>query len=90
MLLDNTSPDHLSYKTNVEQDWREFYPNAKGEIPHDMLTPKEKAARLTVIVDADHAHDQVTRRSDTGILVMFNYTPIRWVCKRQKIVESPT
>ena len=41
-----------------------------------------------MFVDADHAHDQVTRRSITGILVMLNNTPIRWICKRQKTVES--
>jgi hypothetical protein len=28
-------------------------------------------------VDADHAHDLVTRRSITGILVMLNKKPIR-------------
>jgi hypothetical protein len=40
--------------------------------------------------DADHAHDQVTRRSITVILVMLNITPIRWVSKRQKTVETST
>ena len=43
LLLDNTYPDHLSYKTNVEQDWTEFYPDVEEDIPHDMLTPKGKA-----------------------------------------------
>jgi hypothetical protein len=45
---------------------------------------------MTVYVDADHAHDLVTRRSNTGILVMLNNTPIRWVSKRQKTVETST
>ena len=43
---------------------------------------------MTVYVDADHAHDLVTRRSITGILVMLNNTPKRWVSKRQKTVET--
>jgi hypothetical protein len=43
---------------------------------------------MTVYVDADHAHDLVTRRSITGILVMLNNTPIRWISKRQKTVET--
>ena len=90
LLLDNTYPNHLSYKTGTEQDWIEFYPDAEEEIPHDVLTPNGKAARLTVFVDTDHAHDQVTRRSITGILVILNNTPIRWICKRQKTVESST
>ena len=90
ILLDNSYPDHSSYTTDVEQDWQEFYPDAEEDIPHDMLKPKGKKARLTVFVDADHAHDQVTRRSVTGIVVMLNNTPIRWVSKRQKTVESST
>jgi hypothetical protein len=43
---------------------------------------------MTVYVDADHAHDLVTRRSITGILVKLNNTPIRWIYKRQKTVET--
>jgi hypothetical protein len=45
---------------------------------------------MTVYVDADHAHDLVIRRSITGILVMLNNTPVRWVSKRQKTVETST
>jgi hypothetical protein len=51
--------------------------------------PRPKV-RMTVYVDADHAHDLVTRRSITGILMMLNNTPIRWVSKRQKTVETST
>jgi hypothetical protein len=45
---------------------------------------------MTVYVDADHAHDLVTRRSITGILVMLNSTPIRWVSERQNTLETST
>ena len=90
ILLDNSYPNHAKFETEIEQDWTEFYPYAEEEIPHDMLEPKGKKARLTVYVDADHAHDQVTRRSVTGILVLLNNTPIRWYSKRQKTVESST
>ena len=41
-------------------------------------------------VDADHAHDLVTRRSVTGIVALINNTPVRWISKRQKTVESST
>jgi hypothetical protein len=51
---------------------------------------KGPKVRMTVCEDADHAHDLVTRRSITGILVMLNNTPIRWVSKRQKTVETST
>jgi hypothetical protein len=45
---------------------------------------------MTVYVDADHAHNLVTRRSITGILVVLNNTPIRWIYKYQKTVETST
>jgi hypothetical protein len=45
---------------------------------------------MTVYVDADHAHDLVTRRSMIGILIMLNNTPIRWISKRQKSVKTST
>jgi hypothetical protein len=45
---------------------------------------------MTVYVDADHAHDLVTRRSITGIIVMLNNTTIWWVSKRQKTVDTST
>jgi hypothetical protein len=51
---------------------------------------KRPKVRMTVYVDADHAHDLVTRRSITGILMMLNNAPIRWVSKRQKTVETST
>jgi hypothetical protein len=65
-----------------------FYPDTEEEIPNDLDV--SKGPKVTVYVDADHAHDLVTRRSITGILMMLNNTPIRWVSKRQKTVETST
>jgi hypothetical protein len=52
------------------------------------LLKKRPSVRMIVYADADHAHDQITRRFVTGILVMINNTPIRWISKRQKIMET--
>ena len=35
-------------------------------------------------------HDQVTRRSVTGILLFVNNTPIKWYSKRQNTLETST
>jgi Reverse transcriptase (RNA-dependent DNA polymerase) len=72
------------------QNWIEFYPDAEEDIPYDMLTPMGEEATMTVYVDADHARDQVTRRSVTGIMLLVNNTPLVWISKRQKTVESST
>jgi hypothetical protein len=68
----------------------ESYPDASEEITKDLPPEKEPRVRMTVYVDAHHAHDLVTRRYITGILVMLNKTPIRWISKRQKTVETST
>jgi hypothetical protein len=76
----------LSYPSNC----MEFYPDTGEEIPKGLPPEKGLRVRMTVYVHADHAHDLVTRRSITGILVMLNNTPIRWISKRQSLVEKST
>ena len=41
-----------------------------------------------VCLDANHAHDQVTRRSVAGILLFVNNTPVNWYSKQQHTVEN--
>jgi hypothetical protein len=41
-------------------------------------------------VDADHAGNLVTRRSQSGILIFVNRAPIIWYSKRQNTVETST
>jgi hypothetical protein len=78
------------YPVKDHSNWVEFYPDASEEIPKDLPPEKGKRVRMTVYVGADHAHALVIRRYITGILVMLNNTPIRWVSKRQKTVETST
>ena len=66
----------------------EFYPDASEELPPDQPDPLPTKAQITIYVDADHAHDTVTRRSVTGILVFVNQTLVKYVSKRQKTVET--
>ena len=71
-------------------DWTEFYPDAVEEMPPNLPQPSPLQMRVTIWLDADHAHDLVTRRSVTGMLVFVNNTPVRWFSKRQKTVETST
>ena len=90
IVIDNSYPDHSKYHIDLQHDLKEFYPHAEAEIPHDILKPMRGAAQLTVYTDADHAHNQVTRRLITGTIVFLSNTSIRWHIKRQKTVESST
>ena len=58
--------------------------------PEERPTATGPKIRITVYKDSDHAHDVLTRRSVTGVLLFLNNTPVRWISKRQKTVETST
>jgi hypothetical protein len=90
VIIETSWYDHSVYPVKDHSNCMEFYPDASEEIPKDLPPEKGPRVRMTVYVDADNAHDLVTRRSITGILVMLNNNPIRWVSKRQKTLETST
>ena len=69
---------------------RSIYRDAIDEVPCNAPEPRGAAAQLNVYVDADHAGNKVTRRSQTGILIFLNMAPINWYSKKQTTVESST
>lgn len=72
-------------------DWSEsIYGNIKEEMPPNMPKPLGNPVHMTCFVDANHAGDTVTRRSQTGILIMLNNAPINRYSKKQNTVESST
>ena len=67
-----------------------IYPDAVDNDPPGMPQPLGVSIQLTMFVDADHAGNQVTRRSHTGILIFGNLAPLQWMSKKQNTVESST
>ncbi len=90
LLMDPNLMDWSQYPTTEDHTWTEMYPNAHEETPYDMPVPKGKPVQITCFMDTDHAHDKITRRSVTGILMFINNTPVKWVSKRQCTVETST
>jgi hypothetical protein len=92
ILVDPNPFDHTEAlkKYTAYDNWKEFYPDAVEAMPPNQPVPGIRKAQITIYVDADHAHDVVTRRSVTGIILFINGTPVRWVSKRQKTVETST
>src|SRR5688572_14856877 len=91
LMIDINSPTVRDIiDTNVEPDWTEFYPDAAENLPSERPEPLGNLCTITTYVDADHARDQVTRRSVTGIVELLNNTPVSWLSKWQKTVESST
>jgi len=63
-------------KLNFQDLLQSQYPDATEEI--DCKVPKLLVGEMdiTAFVDSDHAHDKVTRRSITGLLILVGSTPI--------------
>jgi hypothetical protein len=87
LFLDQKPYFHVN-STPMTYDWTEFYPDACEELPPDMPPPKGKTMSTIRYVDAYHAHDTLTRRSVTGIVLFLNGVPVKWFLKRQKTVET--
>ena len=81
-------PTHMDHEPHAELDWRDFYGDVKELVPPDAPVPRGKHVQMTTFVDSDHAGDQVTRRSRTGVLIFLGMAPIAWHSKKQTSIES--
>jgi hypothetical protein len=85
-------PDYPAIEEDrfAKYDWTDFYKYATDPIPPKMPEPQGREMTVHCFVDADHAGDKVTRRSQTGILIFCNRAPIIAYSKRQNSVECST
>lgn len=71
-------------------DWRRFYDNVEEPLPPNAPKPLGKPVVIRIFVDADHAGDQLTRRSRTGYVMFINSAVINWYSKKQGSIEGAT
>ena len=74
----------------VKCDWHDFYRGAKEPIPGDAPVARGNIVSTHCFVDADHAGNRVTRRSQSGILLFVCRAVVLWFSKRQNTVETST
>ena len=80
IVVNSRDPTFLNCETGFEMDYvkeqQEGYPDACEEV--DVNVPERLIDKLaiTVFVDSDHAHDKVTRRSVTEMMIFVGRTPI--------------
>ena len=89
LLFDCGDPNHHDSRFK-EYDWFDFYRGSEEAIPSDQPEPRGLCASASIFVDADLAGDRKNRRSQTGILIFMNKSPIHWYSKRQPTVEAST
>jgi hypothetical protein len=71
-------------------DFTEQYAYAKEELDPRFPKPMGQELDVAIFFDSDHAHDKVTGRSISGVIVMVGSTPIVWKSKRQGAVQTST
>jgi len=69
LVFDPAYPD-IDERRFLPADWSDFYPDASDELPPNMPEPRGLPVDVTCFVDADHAGNLATRRSQTGILIL--------------------
>ena len=67
-----------------------IYRDAKEEILINTPEPQGKSAQMSAHINADHAGNKVTCKSQTGILIFCNMALITWYSKQQNKVETST
>ena len=91
-VFDPNEPD-INLNDFPRSDWSHtIYADGRGElveeVPNDLPKPLGKELIMRMLVDSDHAGDQVTLRSRTGFLVFLNSTSIYWTSKKQTTIET--
>ena len=76
--------------SKMRPDFLKDYPDAKEELDPGFPKSFGPILETTILVDSDHAHDQKTRRSLTGLIAFVGSTPVIWMSKRQGSVASST
>jgi len=89
MIFDDTAVN-WDESTLTKQNWSNRYRDAKEELPPNMPELRGNPVKINCFVDADHAGNHITRRSQTGILIFLNRAPIIWYSKAKNTIESST
>ena len=89
LAFDPTHPN-IDERRFKQHDWFDFYRDAKEAIPGDAPKPRGRSMSTHCFVDANHAGNNVDRKSITGILLFCNKAPVIYYSKRQNTVEAST
>ena len=90
-LVFDPTPPVINKADFPDEDWSHTVYSTATEPTtdiNDIPEPRGMGFTIRAYVDADHAGNQVTRRSRTGFVILLNNSPIYWLSKRQTGVET--
>ncbi len=86
MVFDDTLPSVTNVHFQDSADWSDFYGEAQEKVPLNAPVPRGNPVNMYCFCDSDHAGDRLTRRSQSGIIIFLNRSPVIWYSKKQKII----
>ena len=89
-LYMDPQPPNLDYSlfSDDVEEFKEYYRDAKEEMPHRMPKSRGVPVVTTAFVDSSHGANRVTRKSHSGHILFVNRAPVKWYSKRQPTVET--
>lgn len=88
-IIMKNGAEHILDK-DLAEGLKEHYPDSEEILDPKLPEPLLNELAVTVYVDSDHAHDKLTRRSVTGLLIFVGRTPVYYFSKRQGAIETST
>ena len=88
LVMDPIEPEIDESVFAHNTDWTEFYGDVMEEDPPKMPEPLGEPVCLSSFVDANHASNVITRRSNSGIFEFVSATPSLLPLARNKIPLS--
>ena len=89
LMFDSSVPS-VDEKWFQKYEWFDFYRDAKEAIPPNMPEARGLPITISTFVDSNLAGNVKDRRSQSGVLIFINKSPIHWYSKRQATVETST
>ena len=74
----------------IVANWESLYGDVLEDIPVNRPEPRGIPVWVSLLCDADHAGNFLTRQSHTGLFIFINNSLIDWHSKGQDTVESST
>ena len=70
---DSKTPEVDESAFNNNADWKDFYGDVEEDLPPKVPEPRVNVVKISDFVDANHAGNVVTRRSNSGIIIFVQY-----------------
>ena len=90
VVYDSLYPPGLDESRFEDANWSEVYGDVEEAIPLNVPEARGNNINITMYCDASHAGCKLTRRSQTGIIILLQGAPIVWYSKKQQTVEAST